>query len=653
MKTSPFPLVLLAGALPLHGLPAMAQETDPFDLGLVILSGGLTPIAAVNLQRSFTTIDAEEIAQKGHATVLDVLRTVPGFQPSTGGLNAFRIRGAEADHALVLIDGIEVGLGSSGTFELGNLAVGDIERIEVLRGPQSAAFGANAASGVINIVTRGAPDTPGSSARIGVELADRGGRNIGATVATRTDRGFLSLSFAHKETGRYDIANDDGDEDSDSVTAITFKGAYDVTDTLTLGVTLRDQSRRFEYDANASGLTPDDDKGDYVIDGDGEFDEQSLSGEVYALLESFDGRLQHRLSYSALDQEFTQEQTVPSVSTNETENTREKWAYRATFGIDGAVENADQILSLLLEEERETYTLDFLSIGMFGPFTAEADEERFTTSTALEYRGSFANGLDVQIGGRFDRYSDFTDSFSWNGAIGYALTPDTTLRVSGGKGVVAPTMTDQFGAFSDNFQGNPDLTPEILLGWDVGIDHVFAGGAANVSLTYFEQRIEDRISPTFNFPDPDSVVNEDGTSHQHGIEVAADYQATETLSFDLAYTYTHATDAEGDLTLRVPAHVLNLGARLVTFGGKGDVWAQVNRVAGITDIDFRFPTFPGPATTTELAPYTLVNIGASYNFLDNAALYGRIENLTQETYEEQWGYMRDDRVFAFGIRASF
>src|SRR5690606_28274035 len=124
-------------------VPATAQQTM-LD-ALRITAAGLTPFEENEIGRSFTVISGDQIQLSGTAYVADVLRQVPGFAVSRGGshggLTDVRVRGAEANHVLVLIDGVPASENSTGGFDFGRLAVTNVERIEILRGPQSAFWG--------------------------------------------------------------------------------------------------------------------------------------------------------------------------------------------------------------------------------------------------------------------------------------------------------------------------------------------------------------------------------------------------------------------------------------------------------------------------------------------------------------------------------
>ena len=145
----------LAAALAVTPAIATAQDSEVTDLAEIIVSGGLTPIEAQKYGRSVSVLTSEEIEDRGITTGQDALRSVPGLMINGSGdsFTQVRIRGAEANHTLILIDGVEASGGDS-EYILSGLDTANIERIEVLRGPQSVFYGSNASAGVINIITR-------------------------------------------------------------------------------------------------------------------------------------------------------------------------------------------------------------------------------------------------------------------------------------------------------------------------------------------------------------------------------------------------------------------------------------------------------------------------------------------------------------------
>src|SRR5256714_14729093 len=146
---------LAAGALLTALGLANAQTVLP---ELVVISPSLVPIEASKTGSSVTVMTGEEIRSSGFTQLADVMRTFPGIAVSQSGsrgtLTQFRVRGTEANHLLVMIDGVPANSVSDGEYNFADIPLEDIERIELLRGPQSGLYGANAHSGVLTIETK-------------------------------------------------------------------------------------------------------------------------------------------------------------------------------------------------------------------------------------------------------------------------------------------------------------------------------------------------------------------------------------------------------------------------------------------------------------------------------------------------------------------
>ena len=212
---------LLLGANPLAPA-ATAQET--FTLPPIIVSGGLAPIAGEAYGRAGSVLTAAQIEARGLATVQDALRALPGVSVSSAGTSntQVRIRGAEANHTLILIDGVEAA-GGDGEYFLSGLETANIERIEVLRGPQSVFFGSNASAGVVNIVTRaGAARSEGAGLRAGGAVEAGRGWAASGFASVRGAQGGLALGLAARDDEGFDASGSGGEKDGTDRRTLTF-----------------------------------------------------------------------------------------------------------------------------------------------------------------------------------------------------------------------------------------------------------------------------------------------------------------------------------------------------------------------------------------------------------------------------------------------
>ncbi len=236
------PASLLAATALLLPAAATGQEGQaPVMLDPVVLSGGLSPVAESAYGRAYSILTAEDLRQRGFVTVQDALRDLPGLAVTSTGetLTMVRIRGGEANHVLVLIDGVEANSPGNGDYVFSGLLTEDVERIEVLRGPQSTIYGANAAAGVIAITTRRA-SVPGLSYGGGIEIGGLGTRAASAHLRAMGERGQISFSAATRRTDGEDASRTPGgDTEFNNRETLTLGGSYDIAEAVTAGFTLR------------------------------------------------------------------------------------------------------------------------------------------------------------------------------------------------------------------------------------------------------------------------------------------------------------------------------------------------------------------------------------------------------------------------------
>ncbi|MFD1796556.1 TonB-dependent receptor plug domain-containing protein [Paracoccus aurantiacus] len=613
-------LFLLTSALP---VTVLAQQTDTFNLGTIYLDAGLSPIDARSYGRANTVITGQQMQERGIATVQDALRQVPGLSVgATGESNTqIRIRGAEGNHTLVLIDGIRAQAGDQ-EYYFSGLSAANIERIEVLRGPQSVFFGADASAGVINIITDSGAE--GSQARAGVEYGD--GWSGYAHVSRRTTRGGVALNFSRRNDHGYDISGSGGEDDGLRASSIQLSGDYQLTDALRAGLHLRRVDEEYDYDASNWAATSAD---DYLIDSDARADREERTGQLWLEAETLGGRLTHRLSYDQTRYRFDDHQW------SEAEARTELWKYRALYGIDGRADDASQSIAFGLERRKDENSLS-------------DEQRRRSTSAIMEYRAALASGLDLQLGLRHDDNDVFNDATTWSLGVSYQL-PNAPLRLhaSAGTGVVNPSYLELFGGYG--YAGNPNLTPEENRGFDLGAEATLLDGRAVVDVTYFNERLENEITfSSVTLPDGTNYYNQRGTSRREGVEISGDYQATDDLSLGASYTYLDAKNPDGSVELRRPRHQLGLNATLLFAEGRGSISGDVVHSSGSYDAESW-----GSYSVKELPSYTVVNVASGYDLTDRVRLTGRVTNLLDEDYSDAWGYPARGRAAYLGLHAKW
>lgn len=615
----------------------------------LVVSGGLTPIKSRHYGRAATVLDQEAIEARNERYAVDVLRGLPGVKVSRtgsfGGLTQVRLRGHEANHTLVLIDGVEVASPNQGEYDFSGLLSSDIARIEILRGPQSALYGSNAIGGVIAITTKGA-DEPGLSGELALDAGTDDTKGGSVALRGRSRKGQASLSVAHRNTGGFDVSGSPGGrDDGERNTTVNAKGQYQLAEAVTLGGTLRRVESRSDYDDFVFGApTPEG----LVVEADNINRKEELFGSLCLESRALTPRLSNRLSLSGA--EIDSRGFSSGTKTSDSTDTRHKLSYQGTVALDSAnVAAARQTLTAAAETERLTHQANDPAV-VSAPGQLNKRERR-QQGYVLEYQGRFENGFSLQGGLRLDNNENFEDFTTFSFGTAYLIKgAGTRLHASAGTGVQNPSLTEQFGFF-DDFRGNPDLEPEQSEGFDAGIEQSFLDGKALVDVTYFQEALTDEIDsrPTGNgFKQP---FNQDGESDRKGVELTGDFWITQGLDLGLNYTWLDAEDPDGRVEVRRPEHDIAITADYRLPDNRTTVGAEIQRVIGLHDLDFK--TAAVPEDRVRLDNYTLVDLTVRHALTPDTRLSTHVNNLLDEDYEELEGYETQGITAYVGISHQF
>ncbi|PTW60624.1 vitamin B12 transporter [Breoghania corrubedonensis] len=623
-------------------------EDVPVELGTILVTAGRTPVDKDKSGRAYTVITAKELEEQNVRYVADALRTVPGFSVSRtgsyGGQTQVRVRGAESNHLLVMIDGVDVGETSTGEYDFSGLIVDDIERIEVLRGPQSAFWGSNATAGVVNIITKGGI-RDGFEGTARTEAGSDGSSLASLLMRGGGERYDLALSAALRNTGGYNVSDYGSEDDGDRNATLNGKLNVDLTDWLKLDGTLRYVNRRGETDGQ--DFTFGSPTYGEVLDTDDVTAMEEFSGSLGLTHTSLNGAWTQKARFSGSD--ATRENEEDGVVTSSTRGSRINARYQSTYAFDAlSLLDGHHSLTGGYEWERETFRPSHLDHG----FSRDAH------SLVAEYRGEFLDRFYVNGAVRHDFNDRFKDAttFSVAGAWKFVET-GTRLHASLGSGITNPTFYEQYGYTPSTFVGNADLKPEESLGWDAGVEQAFFDRRFVVDVTYFNQNLTNEITTVYELVGGSYVstpVNREGESLRQGVEVTATARLLDRLTLKATYTYTDATEqteAGGArlVEVRRPRHMGSLNLAYAFLDNRARVFGEA--IFNGTTVDNNYTT--SPSSRADLAGYTLVNAGAKYRINDRFEVYGRIDNMFDADYEEVYGYNTQGRVAYVGVKGRF
>lgn len=624
--------------------PAFARDNieDVVELKEIVVTAGRTPIEEGKTGRAVTVITGKQLEEYQVRYLADALRLVPGFSVSRsgtkGGMTNIRVRGAESNHLLVMVDGVEMNAASGDAYDFGALQAADIERIEILRGPQSAFWGSNALAGVVNIITKGGK-------RDGFKISgtvEGGSQNSwlgGVLLQGGAENYDIGLGVSYRRTDGFNISAIGDEKDGDENLTLNGKLNVDLSDTAKLDATLRYVKNRTDLD-NMTSVNPEDSIG---LEGKS----SDLLGSVGLTWTALDDALTQKLRFTGSDRKY--EYIAPDYPA-ENKGRRLTASYQATYAFDTpSFADAHHKITGGIEWKQE----QFRQVPVTFPVYDETQFEKHKRSMYSfigEYNGEFADQFFVNLGLRHDVNKDFADATTFSLSGAWAI-PDTNARLhsSVGTGVTNPTFYEQFGYIPSSFVGNPDLKPEKSLGWDIGLEYAFFDGLLVADVTYFNQDLRDEIVTVYNPDWTSTVKNLDGKSRRHGVEVAATLNLFHGFTAGGSYTYLSSKGADDLDAVRRPRHSGSLNMAYTFYENRAQIFGEAIFNGKMQDTAF----IGGASSRVNLDSYTTVNIGGSYKFTDKLEGYARIENLFDKKYQEVYGYNTPGRSAFAGLKASF
>ncbi len=644
-------IVAITAIIALASGPAVAAD-EATSLSETLWEEVIVSAAFVSTPRSITgsaaaTFDASDINNRGIVFAADLLREAPGVSVNrsgpAGGVTQARIRGAEGNHTLVLIDGIEVNDPAFGSeFDFAGLTTGDLESIEVLRGPQSALYGSDAIGGVINITT----PRRGDSNR-GTLVAEAGSfatLRIGSSIAVGDDAVGLRFSAEHQDTDGVDASRVGSEDDGYKVLNVHGKGWAQLGNAADAEFVVRYNESRADADRQDFDFPSTPTQG-LIVDANNATDANRLYARLALQAQQAEGALIHNLAIDLTDTET--DFITDGILSGGNDGRRVKIGFDTTWRIDG--ERWNNFLTASLNHEQ----LDFSNrSASLADANYSADDDQSSLTLAWQAHGDRASlGLSV----RHDANDRFDNATSARATASYMIdASQTRLHASIGQGVTNPSFFELFGFIPSSFIGNRDLKPETSLGWDIGAEQSLFNGHALVDVTLFRSRLNDEIATIFDF-DPvlgfiSRPVNTNGTSKRQGAEVALEAQLSTTISLRGQYTYLDATEADGREELRRPEHTgaLSLGWQFAEGRGALSVTHVFNGEA--RDSEFVFATAEDRVT---LPSYNLLNVALRYQLTSRVAVFVRGENLLDEQIEEVFSYNAPGAAGYAGVRMNF
>ncbi len=597
-------LTLLLGAAA-SLLPAVVQAQGDANGAVtaapVVVTATRIPTNPAQLGSSVSIITRQQLERRQITFVGDALRTIPGVTiqqaGNPGNRTTVRIRGSDTNQVLVLIDGVRINnLRADDSVDLGNLLTADVQRIEVVRGPQSVLYGSNAVGGVINIITR--KGRPGLHARALFEGGAMNTRHAALNVSGGSKKVDFAASFERFLTDGISTAAGNSELDGNASSNASLRISAHPSSTSEFTVIARGTRAVTATDEGIN--TPYFDPNHQLHTNNGFL---RLQGK----LTSAGGRLDQRFGIESTHSDFTD---YGSTSTYTSSGSHRAVDYQASYFF-----NARDVLTAGTQWSRDAATNNSGSGLTYN-----------TVAGYANYRFSPSRPWDLGIGLREDHNTQFGGFTSYRLTASYRAWAGTRFHASLGRGFSLPTFTEQA------YGHNPNLRPERSTGVDFGIDQALLNQHAHLSLTVFDNRISDLIEFVGN-----NAYNVD-KARIRGIEASGrvDLTANWHLSADLTYQQPRNVATDQDLLER-PRRKASLN--LDYSAGRLSAFAQLH--------------YEGPRPDTgnvRLGGYSVTDIGVSYRIDRSVELTGRINNLFNRHYQEFAGYNTPGFAGYVGVR---
>jgi len=597
------------------------QADNKLEEIIIISSRVETPLREV--ATSVSAITREDIDVRGFSGVANVLRYEPGISVTNNGgagkATSLSIRGERGFRTKVFIDGIDVtdiSTPQSGP-NFANMTSAGIERIEILRGPQGLMYGADA-GGVVNINTR-RPE-PGFSGDANAEFGRYGTQQYAGNVYGGSETVDFSLSGSRFDTDGFNaLTTDTVLRDDDGYKNTTFHGraGWNFTDTLRAELVGRTVEGDNDYD---DCFTVDTfERTDNCTS---HYDQDAWRGALIYQGDIFT----HNLSYNenSTDRDFDS-------------------AGQRSFSADGELQkieylgswNPSRSLHMVYGVDLQKESLDS------GAFDPDRDQEGYY----LEYQGSFADSIYLTAGARYTDNDDFGTKTTYRLSAAYLIPAgDGEAKFKGtyGTGFRAPSLYEiayNGGPFAFPPASDTELDAEESKGYDLGVGY-YANSGWYVDVVYFDQRIDDEIF--FDLINFSGYLQGHGESTSKGVELITEVPLGEILALTGNYTYNDTEDSEGEQRLRAPEHMANLGLILTPWNERLTI-----------GINWRIARDTAEEIGGDIDDYEVLDLSTSYRIMDALVIYGRVENITDEDYQEIPNYNTAGAAGYAGLRYTF
>ncbi|MCM8831960.1 MAG: TonB-dependent receptor [Candidatus Omnitrophica bacterium] len=627
-------ILFFFGILVVFIIGNVLADQKKYDLGKIIVTATKTLNYQAEVGSSTTVISEDEINRSGKKTVYEVLKGIAGVSvvqnSAFGGVTSIYLRGAKPAHALILVDGVEVNdpMSTDRSFDFAHLTVDNIERIEIVRGPQSTLYGSDAIAGVINIITKKGEGKPTLSGYFEAGSHNTFKENL--VLAGNLDKLDYSVSVSRLDTDGINKVASGSEDDGYKNTVISSKIGYKIFDNSELSLVTRFTDAKTSLDDGSY-----DDDPNYT----GWWKDFSLKSTLSQSINSWWSQ-EVSFSYHNVRRKYLDEKDVFEPNDYENSwykgnNKKIEWQHNF-YPVDW-----DTII-FGFEYEEEAGSSYYYSESIWGPYESKFDRKKVNNKGwYLQNQLTLWEALFITGGFRLDNYKLFGTETTYKISTAYLISQTgTRLKANWGTGFKAPSLYQLYSNY-----GSPELKPDESKSYDFGFEQNLFDNKVSFGLTYFNNDFKNMI----DWDSATSKYKNIGKAETKGWELETKFLPFDTFTIGANFTYTDTKDeTTGSQLLRRPKREANFDINW-KFLPKVNLNLGITYVGARADIDYT--SWPSQRITKKA--YTLVGLATSYDVTENFQVFTRFENMFDKKYQDVHGYAMPRREFYGGIKIRF
>lgn len=624
-------LILIAAFTPLGSI---SQREDPQEQNLrheIVVTANRIETPAKETSASVTVITRQELERSKKRSVLEALREVLGIsilQSGPAGSSAsVMLRGANSQHTLVMIDGVEVNdpITPSRTYDLSHIGVEGIERIEILRGPQSPLYGSDAVAGVINIITQKGQGKP----RLDVSLSGGSYGTYAGSAGWRGSTEKLRYAFwaSALSSQGFSAANAalEGNTEPDGYKnlSLSARAGYEVNDNIELDLAARFMDTESDIDNFGSAFGDDPNNTQ-------KYDSLYLRGQIRGLF--LKNRWEQKWTFSLVRANRKTDNPLDENHPFEADRSRYNSLLSKLDWQNDLFLHPSNTLSFGAEYQEERGESSYRAESSWGPSESFFPlKKAHTIGVYIQDRTKLGGTFFLTSGMRLDSHSQSGRAITYRVGPAFIIKQmNTKLRANYGTGFKSPSLYQLFAPPTPwGPIGNQALQPEETSGWDIGVDQTLWSGKIRLGGTYFSSHFENLIE----YDNALGYINIDRASSR-GMEFTGNIAPSENLALSVSYSCIVAKDADTkEVLLRRPKDKFTADLN-ISLWEKGHLTLSLMHIGSRDDLEW----IDWMSNRVRMSPFTLLNSVLSWDILPDTQLYLRVENILDQRYEWIKGY---------------